>query len=156
MSILSFLRGILSFFFRRRKPAPARGPQERRALEAQPAPPAASGERDAASAAPAATAGQGPVRGVPVLVAPVLTEKATVRQTEGWHTFAVVQAATKPAIKRAVERHFGVHVEKVRVLNVRGKVRRRGRIVGHSPGYRKAMVRLQAGEKIQPEQPLKA
>jgi large subunit ribosomal protein L23 len=89
------------------------------------------------------------------LIAPVITEKANVQQALGWYTFRVQPHATKPDIQRAVERQFGVHVEQVNVLTVKGKSRRRGNIVGRVPGYRKALVRLKLGEKIQADQPLK-
>lgn len=90
------------------------------------------------------------------LIAPVITEKAILQQTRGWYTFRVQRHATKPDIRRAVERQFGVHVEQVNILTVPGKTRRRGNIVGRVSGYRKALVRLKVGEKIQADQPLKA
>lgn len=88
-------------------------------------------------------------------MAPLITEKASLQQARGWYTFRVQRHAAKPNIQRAVERQFGVHVEQVNVVTVPGKTRRRGNIVGRVPGYRKALVRLKVGEKIQVDQPRK-
>jgi large subunit ribosomal protein L23 len=55
--------------------------------------------------------------------------------------------ATKPEIKKAVESFFGVKVKDVRVANVHGKVKRQGRYSGRRPDWKKAYVRLAAGEK---------
>jgi large subunit ribosomal protein L23 len=83
-----------------------------------------------------------------VLRAPMITEKSTqLREGGNLYCFRVAPDATKIDIRRAVERIFGVKVECVRTMNVQGKLRRRGRIVGRRPGWRKAFVRLKEGEK---------
>lgn len=140
--------GLLSLF-RRRTTAPAAGRDA-------PAPSLAVPGDRAASAGGSPTAPGVRTRTALALIAPLITEKASLRQTDGWYTFRVQPYATKPDIQHAVERQFGVHVEQVNVLTVLGKTRRRGRIVGRVPGYRKALVQLKAGEKIQPDQPRKA
>lgn len=136
---------ILSFFRRRKVAPPVPSSGEKPALTAAPtverAPRAMTLEAPARPAAAAADAA--------VLVSPAVTEKAMLRQAEGWYTFRVQAAATKPNIRRAVEQQFGVHVDRVRVTNVPGKARRRAQILGHVPGYRKALVRLREGERIQ-------
>lgn len=83
-----------------------------------------------------------------ILEVPVITEKSTRRQSEGWYTFRVSPHATKIEIQQAVQEKYRVHVRRVCVSTVQGKLRRRGRIVGQAPGYRKASVALRAGERI--------
>ncbi len=83
-----------------------------------------------------------------VIVAPVVTEKATQGAEHNQVTFRVDRRATKPQIKRAVEGLFGVTVTKVNTLNMRGKVKRfRGRL-GKRADYKKAMVTLAEGDSI--------
>jgi large subunit ribosomal protein L23 len=66
-----------------------------------------------------------------VLLAPIVTEKATfVAEKNQQVAFRVVDTATKPEIKAAVELLFKVQVESVQVLNRKGKVKRFGRFVG--------------------------
>lgn len=84
-----------------------------------------------------------------VLLRPHVTEKATVLQAENRYAFRVAKGATKPEVRRAVERQYGVHVSAVRLHNVPGKKRRRGRIVGRVPGYRKAIVTVRSGERVE-------
>lgn len=80
---------------------------------------------------------------------PLITEKAlTNRETEGSLVFEVAANATKTEVKQAVEHLFKVKVAAVRTANVEGKERRRGRFVGNLPDWKKAYVRLKAGEKV--------
>lgn len=84
-----------------------------------------------------------------VLVAPVISEKATMIADGGnVVTFKVLQNATKQEVKAAVELLFGVEVEKVSVLNVKGKVKRFGRTVGRRSNVRKAYVVLKPGQDL--------
>ncbi len=84
-----------------------------------------------------------------ILRQPVVTEKSYAAQgTANQYTFRVDRAASKPQIKRAIEAVFEVEVEKVRVVNVPGKEKRRGMHTGHRPGYRKAMVSLAEGQSL--------
>ncbi len=83
------------------------------------------------------------------LLYPVITEKSyTARAENNQYVFKVARHATKSEIKRAVERIFEVDVEKVQVVNVPGKAKRRGLHLGRRPGYRKAVVRLAEGQTI--------
>ena len=82
-----------------------------------------------------------------VLRAPVVTEKTTVQRDKGTYTFRVDRRANKIEIKRAVEAQFDRKVAEVRVVSMHGKERRQGRYVGHKPNWKKAYVRLAAGEK---------
>jgi large subunit ribosomal protein L23 len=79
---------------------------------------------------------------------PLITEKSSV-QREGLNTlaFEVDSRANKIEIRRAVETQFKVKVAEVRVAKCHGKVRRQGRFAGRRPDWKKAYVRLAAGEK---------
>jgi large subunit ribosomal protein L23 len=84
-----------------------------------------------------------------VIKRPIITEKALDQKDEK-HTlcFEVNVHANKQEIRQAVEKLFKVKVESVTVSNFPGKERRRGRFAGHKPDWKKAYVRLQAGEKM--------
>ena len=80
---------------------------------------------------------------------PVITEKGLgVKETEGTLVFEVAADATKSEIKEAVQKVFKVKVEGVRTANFVGKERRRGKFAGYRPDWKKAYVRLKAGEKL--------
>lgn len=80
---------------------------------------------------------------------PVITEKGLgVKETEETLVFEVDPNATKTAVKQAVEMLFKVKVVGVRTANVLGKERRRGKFTGYRPDWKKAYVRLKAGEKM--------
>jgi len=84
-----------------------------------------------------------------VLIRPVVTERSTYTMDEhNAVTFVVSKDANKIEIKHAVERMFDVKVLTVRTMNVRGKWRRMGRALGKKPGYKKAIVKLVEGERI--------
>jgi len=79
---------------------------------------------------------------------PLVTEKSTTLREEGnVIAFEVDPNANKIEVKRAVEELFKVKVDEVRLFNVRGKMKRMGRWVGKRRDWRKAYVRLKAGEK---------
>jgi large subunit ribosomal protein L23 len=83
-----------------------------------------------------------------IIVRPLVTEKtADAKEATNTVCFQVATTANKIEIKKAVEELFGVKVVGVRVLNIHGKVRRYGRFTGRRPDWRKAYVRLAAGEK---------
>ena len=84
-----------------------------------------------------------------VIRRPLITEKAlTNREVEGSLVFEVSAAATKTEVKNAVETLFNVKVAAVRTANVEGKERRRGKFSGYLPDWKKAYVKLKAGEKV--------
>ncbi|GAB1383714.1 MAG TPA: 50S ribosomal protein L23 [Ottowia sp.] len=84
-----------------------------------------------------------------VLVAPVISEKATmVAEKSNAVTFKVLQNATKPEIKAAVELLFNVKVRGVSVANIKGKTKRFGRSMGRRDHVRKAYVLLQEGQEL--------
>lgn len=79
---------------------------------------------------------------------PLVTEKSTILREEGnVLAFEVDPNANKIEVKRAVEELFKVKVDEVRLFNVRGKMKRMGRWAGKRRDWRKAYVRLKAGEK---------
>lgn len=85
-----------------------------------------------------------------VLKRPLITEKATLlRETSNAVAFAVDGRANKNEIRNAVEKLFKVSVVDVRTMNVPGKTKRRGRTVGRRPGWKKAIVFLKEGDKIE-------
>jgi large subunit ribosomal protein L23 len=80
---------------------------------------------------------------------PVITEKGLgVKETESTLVFEVATKATKTEIKEAVQSIFKVKVDSVRTSNLQGKERRRGRFAGYRPDWKKAYVKLKAGEKM--------
>jgi len=84
-----------------------------------------------------------------LVLAPVVSEKSTrVADKERQYVFRVLDGATKPEIKAAVELLFKTKVESVTVANVKGKVRRFGRFSGRRRNWKKAYVRLAAGHEI--------
>lgn len=79
----------------------------------------------------------------------LITEKGMgVKEAEGTLVFEVAEAATKTEVKQAVEALFKVKVNSVRTANFAGKERRRGKFTGYRPDWKKAYVRLKAGEKM--------
>lgn len=84
-----------------------------------------------------------------VLVAPVISEKSTfVAERNEQVVFEVLQDATKPEVKAAVELMFKVKVEKVSLLNRPGKIKRFGQRFGRRNNSRRAYVSLQPGQEI--------
>jgi len=84
-----------------------------------------------------------------LVLAPVVSEKSTrVADRDRQYVFRVLDGATKPEIKAAVELLFKTKVESVTVANVKGKARRFGRFAGRRRNWKKAYVRLAAGHEI--------
>jgi len=80
----------------------------------------------------------------------VITEKSTTaREESNKYFFEVDRKANKVEISKAVEKLFKVKVADVRVLNVLGKKKRMGRIVGQKSSWKKAIVTLAAGNRIE-------
>ncbi|HRQ57908.1 MAG TPA: 50S ribosomal protein L23 [Azoarcus taiwanensis] len=84
-----------------------------------------------------------------VLLAPQVSEKATyVADKNEQVVFRVAKDATKPEVKAAVELLFKVEVEAVQIANVKGKVKRFGRMTGRRKDWKKAFVCLKPGQEI--------
>ncbi len=84
-----------------------------------------------------------------VLRRPLITEKNTVLQAQGKYTFEVAVEANKPQVKQAVEKAFKVEVTAVNMIIVPGKRRRRGRQDLPAHPWKKAIVTLKPGDKIE-------
>ncbi len=85
-----------------------------------------------------------------ILKKPLITEKATLmRETANTVAFEVDRKANKKQVKDAVEKLFKVKVVDVRTMVIPGKPKRRGMVVGRRPGWKKAVVTLKAGDKIE-------
>jgi large subunit ribosomal protein L23 len=84
-----------------------------------------------------------------VLRRPVVTEKNTALQAQGKYVFEVDRDANKDQIKQAVEKAFKVTVTKVNIMTVRGQEKRVGRRVVAGSPWKKALVTLKSGDKIQ-------
>ncbi len=78
----------------------------------------------------------------------VVSEKAFMGQDEGKYAFVVDKRANKPEIKKAIESIFGVNVERVSILNTKGKVKVFKGIKGKRPSLKKAIVTLKEGESL--------
>jgi len=84
-----------------------------------------------------------------VLRRPLITEKSTVLQAQGKYAFEVAGEANKPQIKQAVEKAFKVEVTAVNVMTMPGKRRRLGRRQLPAHSWKKAIVTLKPGDKIE-------
>jgi large subunit ribosomal protein L23 len=84
-----------------------------------------------------------------ILIKPLITEKSTELMAEGKYVFKVAKSANKIEIAKAVKDIFDVKVESVNTINVKGKTKRVGRTVGKRADYKKAIVKLAAGESIE-------
>jgi large subunit ribosomal protein L23 len=85
-----------------------------------------------------------------VLIRPLITEKAEdLKESERKVGFLVDPSANKIEIRKAVEKRFNVKVEKVTTTRVMGKTKRMGRNEGRRPDFKKALVKLKEGFKIE-------
>jgi len=84
-----------------------------------------------------------------IIIRPVITEKNTNLMQYNKYSFEVDRNANKHQIKHAVETLFKVSVSKVHTMNMRGKMRRRGRQIGYTADWKKAIVTLIPGDRIE-------
>ena len=84
-----------------------------------------------------------------VLLAPVVSEKSYAQIADRKYTFRVHKDAHKTQVRQAVEELFGVSVQRVNIIKVQPKPKRRGMIKGTKPGWKKAIVQLREGETIE-------
>ncbi len=89
------------------------------------------------------------MHGYEVLRRPLITEKNTMLVEQNKYAFEVARNANKPQIKDAVEKAFKVKVASVNVMCVPGKMRRAGRQRGMTSPWKKAVVTLEPGHKIE-------
>jgi large subunit ribosomal protein L23 len=84
-----------------------------------------------------------------IIKAPIITEQSTkMIQSDNRYTFKVDRKANKVEIKKAVETIFNVKVLKVNTINVLPKFKRMGKYEGYKSAYKKAIVKLAEGQKI--------
>ena len=84
-----------------------------------------------------------------IIISPLVTEKSTTqREAQSQYSFKVNKRANKIEIKRAVEHLFKVKVREVRTATIRGKVKRLGRRFGKRPDWKKAVVTVKEGDRI--------
>lgn len=84
-----------------------------------------------------------------ILIRPLVTEHSTDLMQDGKFVFVVDRRANKIQIAEAVKEIFKVNVIAVNTLNVKPKTKRRGRTVGKTAAYKKAIVKLEAGQTIE-------
>lgn len=80
---------------------------------------------------------------------PHISEKATMLGKSNQYVFDVLSNASKHEIKKAVESLYNVNVIAVKIINIPGKARRKGGHMGFQSGYKKAIVRIKEGQKIE-------
>ena len=83
-----------------------------------------------------------------ILIRPIITEKTSQMMQENKYTFQVPLDANKVEIKKAIEEIFNVKVVEIRTVNVHRKPKRLQRYEGYKAAYKKAIVRLAAGQSI--------
>jgi len=89
------------------------------------------------------------MKGYDILRGPVVTEKTTLqKELHNQVTFKVDKRANRVEIKDAVEKTFNTQVKQVRTVQVKGKVKQRGRIMGKRKDWKKAIVTLMPGQRI--------
>jgi large subunit ribosomal protein L23 len=84
-----------------------------------------------------------------VIIEPVVSEKSYALMADGKYTFRVDDRAHKTQVRHSVEAIFGVHVVEVRTIKVRSKPKRRGVHNGRTRSWKKAIVKLAPGERIE-------
>ncbi len=80
---------------------------------------------------------------------PHITEKATDLARQNQYTFKVFPRSNKTEIKKAIESLYGVDVISVNIINIPRKQKRLGRIKGFKPGFKKAIIKIKQGQKIE-------
>ena len=84
-----------------------------------------------------------------IIKSPLITEKTTIQKEDSNQvSFKVSRKANRVEIKRAIENIFNVKVAGVRTMQVKGKTKQRGRIIGKRKDWKKAIVTLMQGERI--------
>lgn len=84
-----------------------------------------------------------------IILAPVVTEKSQALNEKNVYVFKVLKSANKTQIKQVIEKKFNVKIEKITTLITKSKKKRVGKYTGKTKNYKKAMVRLMEGSKIE-------
>ncbi|MBT3816991.1 MAG: 50S ribosomal protein L23 [Candidatus Magasanikbacteria bacterium] len=99
-------------------------------------------------AAPKKKSGKLSVNALRILKKPVLSEKTTSQESGGQYTFIVDKDANKIEVKKAIEQVYGVRPAKVNMIWVEGKRKQSGKFTGRRSDYKKAIVSLPKGKRI--------
>lgn len=83
-----------------------------------------------------------------IITRPIVSEKAVRESAIGKYVFLVAPRATKPEVAKALHEIYKVDVMRVQIVNAKPKARRLGRSAGTKPGYKKAVVTLKKGQKL--------
>lgn len=83
-----------------------------------------------------------------IVLKPVVTEKSAILASKNMYVFAVKEDANKLEVAQAIKQMYEVNPRSVNILNVRGKIVRRGRISGKRKGWKKAIVTLPKGKTL--------
>jgi large subunit ribosomal protein L23 len=85
-----------------------------------------------------------------IIIRPVVTEKTNIqKEAANQVTFEVDRKANRIEVRRAIEQIFNVRVANVRTMQIRGKFKRRGRVLGKRRDWKKAIVTLRPGDRIE-------
>ena len=85
-----------------------------------------------------------------IIIRPIVTEKTNIqKEAANQVTFEVDRKANRIEVRRAIERIFNVRVANVRTMQIRGKFKRRGRVLGKRRDWKKAIVTLRPGDRIE-------
>jgi len=84
-----------------------------------------------------------------ILISPHVTEKATDLESQNQYVFKVFPRANKIEIRKAIEEVYGVKVVSVNIINVPRKPRKLGKTIGWKKGFKKAIVKIKEGQKIE-------
>ena len=121
---------------------PKKSPEKQEELKAMP-------EKEEKKAVYTSSKAKSPGKYSGILVAPHVTEKATNLIDNNQYVFRVLQSANKTEVKKAVEDIYGVKVVNVKIIRIPGKEKRVGKNLGWKKGYKKAIVRIKKGQKIE-------
>ncbi len=87
--------------------------------------------------------------GAKILHRPILTEKAVEKQADNLYTFEVDKKVNKIEVAKAIKEKYRVTPEKVNIINIKGKITRYGRSIGRTKNWKKAIVFLKKGDKLE-------
>jgi len=87
--------------------------------------------------------------GAKILHRPILTEKAVEKQADNLYTFEVDKKVNKIEVAKAIKEKYRVTPKKVNIINIKGKITRYGRSIGRTKNWKKAIVFLKKGDKLE-------
>ncbi len=143
--------GLFGFGKKKKEaPTPKDRGSDRSVGEEKPKPEETAREKIAIPAAPVVKLPKGEdAHSYQIILRPIITEKGGLLEEYGQYLFKVAKDANKVEIKKAIEKLYKVRVDKVNVASVPSKFRRVGEHEGKKPGFKKAIVTLKEGEKIE-------